>query len=168
WNTQSETEGGAPHIVVWSREAFTCSHTSSQPLKAQPCVARQPLDKAFIEEAGGSPEATGTPNLAAVVGMVQGEADGCLPEHLAGGAVSGVTITGDLDPQGLAVIGSAEEAHVVAARQLRFRARAFTRFWQQEALHQPAHGFDDDAHHERAQADHHGQGGQAALDAGAR
>src|SRR5690606_16994521 len=108
------------------------SHTSSQPLKAQPCVARQPLDKAFIEEAGGSPEASWTSGLIAVVGVVQGQADGCLAEHLASGAVSGVTITGDLDPQALAVIGTAKKAHVIATRQLRFRARTFTRFGQQE------------------------------------
>src|SRR5690606_35395072 len=117
-------------------EAFTCSHTSSQPLKAQTGVARQSHDKAFIEEAGGSPEASWTSGLIAVVGVVQGQADGCVAEHLAGGAVARIAVAGDLDPQALAVIGTAKKAHVIATRQLRFRARTFTRFGQQETLHQ--------------------------------
>ena len=88
-----------------------CVPESSDQFEPQTRVPGQPLDKPVAENGRRCPEAAGGRGL----GRVEREAGAGLAEHLAGRAVAGIAIAGDLDLQRMALRRAAEDADVEEA-----------------------------------------------------
>src|ERR1700733_7669953 len=98
------------------------SSSSRFDLEGQPRARNQALNQAVAKDGGRRPEAPGLGGLV----NVQSQARGGLTQHLAGGTVAGIAISGPPGAQMLSSRGYAEKAQIKRATALSLGARALT------------------------------------------